>query len=110
MTMQRPESQHQDMPELQDSVEEKEAHRAASSLLQIIDRALDKGVRIEGCVCVPVLGIEVLKVDFRAFAASSEKYLEYAEAMANTVVDIVELDEEELDRSEQVLVSQPQPM
>jgi len=53
-------------------------------LLELLDRCLDKGVLIEGHVCVPVLGVELLTLDCRAFVASCERYLEYAAAVAQT--------------------------
>lgn len=75
----------------QEPVERRRANRGGTALLELIDRSLDKGVVIDGWVRVPVLGIEVLTVDFDVFVASCEKYLEYAEAVGQTA-HVVEMD------------------
>ena len=53
---------------------------ASSSLAEVIDRILDKGIVIDAWVRVSLVGIEVLSIEARAVVASVETYLKYAEA------------------------------
>lgn len=57
---------------------------ASSSLVEVIDRILDKGVVIDAWVRVSLVGIEILAVEARVVAASVETYLKYAEAIGLT--------------------------
>lgn len=75
---------------------QREVSQGGTALLEFLERSLDKGLLIEGRARVPVLGIEVLTLDFRAFVASCEKYLEYA-GVVEQVGRVVELDDVELD-------------
>jgi len=54
---------------------------ASSSLAEVIDRILDKGVVIDAFVRVSLVGIELLSVELRAVVASVETWLKYAEAI-----------------------------
>ena len=74
------------------AIEQQKTNRGGTALLELIDRSLDKGVVIDGWIRVPVLGIEVLTVDFDVFVASCATYLEYAEAVGQTA-HVVELDD-----------------
>ena len=56
----------------------------SSSLVEVIDRILDKGIVIDAWVRVSVVGIEILTVEARVVVASVETYLKYAEAIGLT--------------------------
>ncbi len=56
----------------------------SSSLVEVIDRILDKGVVIDAWVRVSLVGIEILAVEGRVVVASVETYLKYAEAIGLT--------------------------
>ena len=53
----------------------------SSSLAEVVDRILDKGIVIDAWVKVSLVGIELLSVEARVVIASVETYLKYAEAM-----------------------------
>ena len=57
---------------------------ASSSLVEVIDRILDKGVVIDVWVRVSLVGIELLAIEARVVVASVETYLKYAEAIGLT--------------------------
>jgi hypothetical protein len=56
----------------------------SSSLVEVIDRVLDKGVVVDAWVRVSLVGIEILAIEARAVVASVETYLKYAEAIGLT--------------------------
>jgi gas vesicle structural protein len=56
----------------------------SSSLVEVLDRVLDKGMVIDAWVRVSLVGIEILAVEARIVAASVETYLKYAEAIGLT--------------------------
>ncbi len=56
----------------------------SSSLVEVIDRILDKGVVIDAWVRVSLVGIEILAIETRVVVASVETYLKYAEAIGLT--------------------------
>ena len=57
---------------------------ASSSLVEVIDRVLDKGVVIDAWVRVSLVGIELIAVEARIVIASVETWLKYAEAVGLT--------------------------
>jgi hypothetical protein len=57
---------------------------ASSSLVEVIDRVLDKGVVVDAWVRVSLVGIEILAIEARVVVASVETYLKYAEAIGLT--------------------------
>jgi hypothetical protein len=57
---------------------------ASSSLAEVIDRILDKGVVIDAFVRIALVGIELIAIEVRAVIASVETYLRYAEAVGLT--------------------------
>jgi gas vesicle structural protein len=57
---------------------------ASSSLVEVIDRILDKGIVVDAWVRVSLVGIEILAIEARVVAASVETYLKYAEAIGLT--------------------------
>ncbi|MDP1538862.1 MAG: gas vesicle structural protein GvpA [bacterium] len=56
----------------------------SSSLVEVVDRILDKGVVIDAWVRVSLVGIELLAVEARVVLASVETWLKYAEAVGLT--------------------------
>jgi hypothetical protein len=54
---------------------------ASSSIAEVVDRVLDKGVVIDAFVRVALVGIELLAVEARIVIASVETWLKYAEAV-----------------------------
>jgi hypothetical protein len=57
---------------------------ASSSLGEVIDRILDKGIVVDAWVRLSLVGIEFLSIEARAVVASVETYLKYAEAIGLT--------------------------
>jgi hypothetical protein len=57
---------------------------ASNTLVEVIDRILDKGVVIDAWVRVSLVGIELLTIEARAMVASVETFLRYAEAVGLT--------------------------
>ena len=57
---------------------------ASSSLVEVIDRVLDKGLVIDAWVRVSLVGIELLAIEARVVVAGVETYLKYAEAIGLT--------------------------
>ena len=53
----------------------------ASSLAEVLDRILDKGIVIDAFVRVSLLGIELVSIEARVVIASVETWLCYAEAV-----------------------------
>ena len=56
----------------------------SSSLAEVVDRILDKGIVIDAWVKVALVGIELLSIEARVVIASVETYLKYAEAISLT--------------------------
>jgi Gas vesicle protein. len=56
----------------------------SSSLAEVIDRILDKGIVIDAWVRISLVGIEILTIEARVVVASVETYLKYAEAIGLT--------------------------
>ena len=61
-----------------------EKSMGSSSLVEVIDRILDKGIVIDARVRVSLVGIELLAVEARVVAAGVETFLKYAEAVGLT--------------------------
>ncbi len=53
----------------------------SSSLAEVVDRILDKGIVIDAWAKVSLVGIELLSIEARIVIASVETYLKYAEAI-----------------------------
>ena len=53
----------------------------SSSLAEVIDRILDKGIVIDAWVRVSLVGIELLAIEARVVVASVDTFLKYAEAV-----------------------------
>ena len=56
----------------------------SSSLAEVVDRILDKGIVIDAWVRVSLVGIELLAIEARVVVASVDTYLKYAEAVGLT--------------------------
>ena len=52
-----------------------------SSLVDVLDRVLDKGIVIDAWVRVSLVGIDLITVEARVVVASIDTYLKYAEAV-----------------------------
>ena len=50
----------------------------SSSLAEVVDRILDKGIVIDAWARVSLVGIELLSIEARVVIASVETYLKYA--------------------------------
>jgi hypothetical protein len=55
-----------------------------TSLIDVLDRVLDKGIVIDAWVRVSLVGIDLITVEARIVVASIDTYLRYAEAMGFT--------------------------
>jgi hypothetical protein len=61
-----------------------EKTNASSSLVEVIDRILDKGIVVDAWARVSLVGIELLAIEARVVLAGVETYLKYAEAVGLT--------------------------
>ena len=53
-----------------------------TSLIDVLDRVLDKGIVIDAWVRVSLVGIDLITVEARVVVASIDTYLKYSESMA----------------------------
>ena len=58
-----------------------EKSMSSSSLVEVIDRILDKGIVVDAWVRISLVGIELLAIEARVVIASVETFLKYAEAV-----------------------------
>jgi hypothetical protein len=56
----------------------------SSSLAEVVDRILDKGIVIDAYVRISLVGIELLAIDARVVIASVNTWLRYAAAVGLT--------------------------
>ncbi|MFM7011196.1 MAG: gas vesicle structural protein GvpA [Betaproteobacteria bacterium] len=56
----------------------------SSSLAEVVDRILEKGIVIDAWARVSLVGIELLAIEARVVIASVQTYLTYAEAIGLT--------------------------
>ncbi len=61
-----------------------EKMNASSSLAEVVDRILDKGIVIDAWARVSLVGIELLSIEARIVVAGVDTYLKYAEAVGLT--------------------------
>lgn len=61
-----------------------EKSMASSSLSEVVDRILDKGVVVDAWVRVSLVGIEILALEARVLVAGVDTFLKYAEAVGLT--------------------------
>jgi gas vesicle structural protein len=55
-----------------------------SSLIDVLDRILDKGIVIDAWVRISLVGIDLITVEARVVVASIDTYLRYADAVGLT--------------------------
>ncbi len=60
---------------------------ASSSLVEIVDRILDKGIVVDAWVRISLVGIELLAIEARAVVAGVDTFLKYAEAVGLTAAE-----------------------
>ena len=58
-----------------------ERSQGGASLVDVLDRVLDKGIVIDAWVRVSLVGIDLITVEARVVVASIETYLKYSEAV-----------------------------
>ena len=61
-----------------------ERHAGGTSLIDVLDRVLDKGIVIDAWVRISLVGIDLITVEARIVVASIDTYLKYAEAVGIT--------------------------
>ena len=61
-----------------------ERSSGGTSLIDVLDRVLDKGIVIDAWVRVSLVGIDLLTVEARVVVASIDTYLKYSEAVSQT--------------------------
>ena len=54
-----------------------------ASLIDVLDRVLDKGIVIDAWVRVSLVGIDLITVEARVVVASIDTYLKYSEAVGS---------------------------
>lgn len=54
----------------------------SSSLAEVLDRVLDKGIVVDAFARISLVGIEILTVEARVVVASVDTFLHYAEEIA----------------------------
>ena len=59
---------------------------AAGSLIDVLDRVLDKGIVIDAWVRISLVGIDLLTVEARVVVASIATYLQHSEAISGLAV------------------------
>ncbi|HEX8181806.1 MAG TPA: gas vesicle structural protein GvpA [Pyrinomonadaceae bacterium] len=55
-----------------------------TSLIDVLDRVLDKGIVVDAWVRISLVGIDLITVEARVVVASIDTYLKYAEAVGLT--------------------------
>lgn len=58
-----------------------ERSASGTSLIDVLDRVLDKGIVIDAWVRVSLVGIDLITVEARVVVASIDTYLKYSEAV-----------------------------
>jgi hypothetical protein len=59
-----------------------ERQQGGTSLIDVLDRVLDKGIVIDAWVRVSLVGIDLITVEARVVVASIDTYLKYSDAIA----------------------------
>jgi hypothetical protein len=59
--------------------------KSGSSLIDVLDRVLDKGIVIDAWVRVSLVGIDLITVEARVVVASIDTYIKYSEAVGQTL-------------------------
>jgi hypothetical protein len=58
-----------------------ERHPTGTSLIDVLDRVLDKGIVIDAWVRVALVGIDLITVEARVIVSSIETYLKYCDLL-----------------------------
>jgi len=61
-----------------------EKSMASSSLVEVVDRILDKGIVIDAWVRISLVGIELMAIEARVVTSGVDTFLKYAEAVGLT--------------------------
>jgi hypothetical protein len=61
-----------------------ERHSGGTSLIDVLDRILDKGIVVDAWVRISLVGIDLITIEARVVVASIDTYLRYAEAIGIT--------------------------
>ncbi len=61
-----------------------ERFSGGTSLIDVLDRVLDKGIVIDAWVRISLVGIDLITVEARVVVASIDTYIRYAEAVGLT--------------------------
>lgn len=59
----------------------KNIQQGSATIVDVLDRVLDKGIVIDAWIRLSVVGIDLLTVEARVFVASIETYLRHADAL-----------------------------
>ena len=59
-----------------------------TSLIDVLDRVLDKGIVIDAWVRVSLVGIDLITVEARIVVASIDTYLKYSEAVGQVAIRV----------------------
>ncbi len=70
-----------DVRTLDEVIRDADLMRGHTSLLDVLDRVLDKGIVIDGWGRVSVIGIDLINIDAWVVVASIHTYLRYAESL-----------------------------
>ena len=57
-----------------------------SSLIDVLDRVLDKGIVVDAWVRISLVGIDLITVEARVVVASIDTYIKYADAVGLTTL------------------------
>ena len=63
---------------------EVQRQQGGTSLIDVLDRVLDKGIVIDAWVRVSLVGIDLITVEARVVVASIDTYLKYSEAVGQS--------------------------
>jgi gas vesicle structural protein len=73
-----------------------------TSLIDVLDRVLDKGIVIDAWVRVSLVGIDLITVEARVVVASIDTYLKYSEAVGQ-VAPVSRPQQQELTAHQEIL-------
>jgi gas vesicle structural protein len=62
-----------------------EREAGSRSIIDVLDRVLDKGIVIDAWVRLSVVGIDLLTIEARMVVASIETYLNYAGSLSDVI-------------------------
>ncbi len=65
-------------------MEDERSRREATTLVDVLDRVLDKGIVIDAWVLISLVGVDLPSIEARIVVASIETYLNYADQVSLT--------------------------